>query len=78
MPEKYRIKKGPHPSGVENRNNALEWILKKVKETGDDSGVFFFADDDNTYDLRIFEQVNCYFYPLKMTIFWPGNTFDKF
>ena len=78
MPDKYHDRKDDFPTGVENRNRALDWILKNVEETGDDSGVLYFADDDNTYDLRIFEQVNCYFYPLKMTIFWPGNTFDKF
>ena len=58
MPDKYRKTKGPHPSGVENRNRALDWISKKVEETGDDSGVIYFADDDNTYNLRIFEEVN--------------------
>jgi len=46
------------PKGVANRNKGLEWILKYVQITGDDSGVFYFADDDNVYDLRLFEEVN--------------------
>ena len=57
MPDKYHDRKDDFPTGVENRNRALDWILKKVEETGDDSGVLYFADDDNTYDRRIFEEV---------------------
>jgi hypothetical protein len=58
MPPKFRIKAASSwPKGVENRNRGLEWILKHAKETGDDSGVFYFADDDNTYDIRLFEEV---------------------
>ena len=58
MPPKFRIKPADSwPKGVENRNKGLEWVLKHVKETGDDSGVFYFADDDNTYDIRLFEEV---------------------
>jgi hypothetical protein len=36
---------------------AIEWIVQRVNETGDDSGVLYFADDDNSYDLRLFEEV---------------------
>ena len=58
MPTKFRVKPPAQwPKGVENRNKGLEWILKHVEETGDDSGVFYFADDDNTYDIRLFEEV---------------------
>ncbi len=58
MPTKFRVKPPQKwPKGVENRNKGLEWILKHVEETGDDSGVFYFADDDNTYDIRLFEEV---------------------
>ena len=35
------------------RNEAIRWIVENVE--GD--GVMYFADDDNTYDLRLFEEV---------------------
>ena len=58
MPEKYSSKPASQkPKGVENRMKGLEWILNHAKDSGDDSGVFYFADDDNTYDLRLFEEV---------------------
>ncbi len=52
MPEIYRRTKDEYhlPKGVSNRNRGLEWILKNAK----DEGVVYFADDDNTYDLRLF------------------------
>ena len=40
------------PKGVSNRNRALEWIMENATE-----GVFYFADDDNTYDSRIFDLI---------------------
>lgn len=51
MPAKYRKNK-VKPRGVSNRNRGLEWIRSNATE-----GVFFFADDDNSYDILIFEQV---------------------
>ena len=59
MPEIY--KKLPtklRPKGVSNRNTALKWIFhQNLDESKDISGVIYFADDDNTYDVRIFEEV---------------------
>ena len=52
MPEKYRNMTPYKPRGVSNRNAALEFIRRNIN-----SGVFYFADDDNTYDYRLFEQV---------------------
>lgn len=52
MPEKYKKKKGPKPRGVSNRNRGLQWIRENAK-----SGVLYFADDDNTYDLELFEEI---------------------
>ena len=60
MPSEYKNhpdKNGKFPNGVSNRNAGLEYILNHVKETGDNSGVIYFADDDNTYDAKIFEEV---------------------
>lgn len=68
MPAKYRKLK-VKPRGVSNRNRGLQWIRANATE-----GVLYFADDDNTYNLQIFEQVrsrifrnenpiNSYMYP---------------
>ena len=40
--------------GVDQRNLGLRWIRENVK---DKSGVVYFADDDNTYDIDLFEEV---------------------
>ncbi|WAR19758.1 B3GA3-like protein [Mya arenaria] len=42
----------PH-RGVDQRNEAIRWIRQNAKQTG----VVYFADDDNTYDIRLFEEV---------------------
>ena len=60
MPNEYKNKPdndGKFPNGVSNRNAGLEYIINYVKETGDNSGVIYFADDDNTYDPQLFEEV---------------------
>lgn len=51
MPAKYRKNK-IKPRGVSNRNRGLDWIRANASE-----GVLYFADDDNTYDLEIFDEV---------------------
>jgi beta-1,3-glucuronyltransferase len=54
MPESFRKrKKGQKPRGVSNRNRGLQWLRANAK-----SGVFYFADDDNTYDIRLFEEAS--------------------
>ena len=40
------------PKGVTNRNRGLQWIMENATD-----GVFYFADDDNTYDSSIFELI---------------------
>ena len=52
MPEKYRNKKNL-PRGVANRRGGLEWIRRNAAI----SGVLYFGDDDNTYDLRLFDEI---------------------
>ncbi|XP_018566510.1 galactosylgalactosylxylosylprotein 3-beta-glucuronosyltransferase P isoform X3 [Anoplophora glabripennis] len=53
MPAQYKNKtKGPKPRGVSNRNKGLSWIRENAK-----TGVFYFADDDNTYDLDLFKEI---------------------
>ncbi|XP_039582575.1 galactosylgalactosylxylosylprotein 3-beta-glucuronosyltransferase 3-like, partial [Passer montanus] len=43
------------PRGAEQRNRALRW-LRDTRGAGE-PGVVYFADDDNTYSLRLFEEV---------------------
>ena len=60
MPKYYQEnpdKDGNFPNGVSNRNAGLDFILNHVKESKDNSGVIYFADDDNTYSTTIFEEV---------------------
>ena len=40
------------PKGVSNRNGGLAWVKARARD-----GVVYFADDDNTYDIRLFEEV---------------------
>ena len=49
--------------GVEQRNLGLEWIRQNVNPNKT-KGVIYFADDDNTYDLRLFDEVS-YFVKVK-------------
>ena len=51
MPEHYRKLDSP-PKGVSARNAGLAWVLNNAT-----AGVVYFADDDNTYDLRVFHEV---------------------
>ncbi|KAG8564307.1 hypothetical protein GDO81_016415 [Engystomops pustulosus] len=43
------------PRGVEQRNEALRWLRENRSPT--DHGVVYFADDDNTYSVKIFEEM---------------------
>lgn len=53
MPQKYSSWWfGRIPKGVANRNGAMQWLRVHAKE-----GVMYLADDDNTYDIRIFQEI---------------------
>ncbi|XP_072014517.1 galactosylgalactosylxylosylprotein 3-beta-glucuronosyltransferase 1-like [Amphiura filiformis] len=43
------------PRGVEQRNIGIDWLLENTN--ADEHGVVYFADDDNTYSLRLFEEM---------------------
>ncbi|XP_070622266.1 galactosylgalactosylxylosylprotein 3-beta-glucuronosyltransferase 3 [Erythrolamprus reginae] len=43
------------PRGVEQRNLALQWLRGHRRLP--DAGVVYFADDDNTYSLRLFDEI---------------------
>lgn len=48
------------PRGVQQRNEGLRWLREDRRaEAGGDNlqGVVYFADDDNTYSLQVFEEV---------------------
>ena len=54
MPEMYNSE--PYkPKGVSSRNAAVKWILDKENILL--PGIIYFGDDDNTYDLRLFEEI---------------------
>lgn len=44
------------PRGVAQRNLGIQWIRKNIDPRWT-TGVVYFADDDNTYDSRIFDEV---------------------
>ncbi|CAJ0961602.1 unnamed protein product [Ranitomeya imitator] len=43
------------PRGVEQRNEALHWL--RENRSPKDHGVVYFADDDNTYSIKIFQEM---------------------
>ncbi|GJQ67002.1 GlcAT-P [Trypoxylus dichotomus] len=69
MPEEYKKKKkGPKPRGVSNRNKGLAWVRANAT-----TGVLYFADDDNTYDLEIFNEMRS----TKKVSMWPVGLITK-
>ncbi|XP_066252909.1 galactosylgalactosylxylosylprotein 3-beta-glucuronosyltransferase I [Euwallacea similis] len=42
--------------GVEQRNTALKWLRDNLV-LGKDKGVVYFMDDDNTYSIKVFEEI---------------------
>ncbi|XP_019624692.1 PREDICTED: galactosylgalactosylxylosylprotein 3-beta-glucuronosyltransferase 3-like [Branchiostoma belcheri] len=59
-PEDYQLKEtDPNwlkPRGVEQRNVGLQWLREHLDEDSD-KGVVYFADDDNTYSLQLFDEM---------------------
>ena len=53
MPKMYE-KEYYRPRGVSSRNAAMKWVLKNPAHP---KGVLYFGDDDNTYDLRLFDEI---------------------
>lgn len=72
-PEKYRLKsKDPNwlkPRGVLQRNAALRFLRSRAAEAVlvDEEAVVYFADDDNTYDIRLFDEMRL----TKKVSVWP-------
>ncbi|XP_060614238.2 galactosylgalactosylxylosylprotein 3-beta-glucuronosyltransferase 3 isoform X1 [Anolis sagrei] len=68
-PKNHKLKEGDpnwlKPRGVEQRNLALQW-LRKNRELHY-KGTVYFADDDNTYSLRLFDEIRA----TKRVSVWP-------
>lgn len=64
MPARYKSINGFKPKGVSNRNRGLKWLRQNAS-----SGVFYFADDDNVYDLELFDEIR---YTKKVSMFPVG------
>ncbi|XP_023649735.1 galactosylgalactosylxylosylprotein 3-beta-glucuronosyltransferase 3 isoform X1 [Paramormyrops kingsleyae] len=45
------------PRGVEQRNEGLRWLRENIWAGETAEGVVYFADDDNTYSLQLFEEM---------------------
>lgn len=45
------------PRGTMQRNLALRWLRETFPRNSTQPGVVYFADDDNTYSLELFEEV---------------------
>ena len=55
------------PRGVNQRNTALEW-LRSSDNNISRTGVLYFADDDNTYDIKLFNEVSLKRLPAQLVI----------
>lgn len=60
-PRNYKVRgdtRDPRiPRGTIQRNLALRWLRETYSVNTSQSGVVYFADDDNTYSLELFEEV---------------------
>lgn len=69
-PVKFKMKETDpswlKPKGVLQRNLALQW-LRNTLNLEKDEGIVYFADDDNTYDLELFEEIR----KTKKVSVWP-------
>ena len=59
-PQEFKLKPGEpnwkKPKGVWQRNKALAWVQRNLNDL-DRDGAIYFADDDNTYDLELFNEM---------------------
>ncbi|KTG36456.1 hypothetical protein cypCar_00046466 [Cyprinus carpio] len=60
-PENLKTQKKPRnariPRGTMQRNLALRWLRENIDPNSSHKGVVYFADDDNTYSLELFEEM---------------------
>ncbi len=60
------------PRGVLQRNLALDWLRQNL-DPEKANGILYFADDDNTYSLQVFEEMR---YTRKVSV-WPVGLVGK-
>ncbi|CAD6186576.1 unnamed protein product [Caenorhabditis auriculariae] len=65
MKMKYADPNWRLPRGVDQRNAALAWIRTQLSDAT--TGAVYFGDDDNTYDLRLFDEIR----KVKKAGVWP-------
>ncbi|XP_051880665.1 galactosylgalactosylxylosylprotein 3-beta-glucuronosyltransferase 2 [Pristis pectinata] len=65
VPTPRRYKRPGMPRATEQRNEGLRWVRKN--RSLQNSGVVFFADDDNTYSLELFQEMRL----TKKVSVWP-------
>ncbi|XP_072912591.1 galactosylgalactosylxylosylprotein 3-beta-glucuronosyltransferase 2 [Hemitrygon akajei] len=65
VPTQRRYKRAGMPRATEQRNEGLRWLRKNLSLQN--SGVVFFADDDNTYSLELFQEMRF----TKKVAVWP-------
>ena len=55
----------PDVLAIEQRYIGLKWVKENCR-TPHCSGVVYFGDDDNKYDLKVFDEVRRWIYDLKV------------
>ncbi|XP_029028994.1 galactosylgalactosylxylosylprotein 3-beta-glucuronosyltransferase 1 [Betta splendens] len=70
-PRNYKVRvdtKNPRvPRGTIQRNLALRWLREAFSLNNSQPGIVYFADDDNTYSLELFEEIRS----TKKVSVWP-------
>ncbi|KFU93563.1 Galactosylgalactosylxylosylprotein 3-beta-glucuronosyltransferase 1, partial [Chaetura pelagica] len=57
------------PRGTMQRNLALRWLRETFNKNNSQPGIVYFADDDNTYSLELFEEVRpCWGLPTVLSV----------
>ncbi|GAU88219.1 hypothetical protein RvY_00959 [Ramazzottius varieornatus] len=73
IPTPGHMKRQPHekpwakPRGVLQRNEGLRWLREELQSSNNLDGFLYFADDDNGYDLELFDEIRI----IKRVGVWP-------
>lgn len=76
-PRNYKIRgdtRDPRiPRGTIQRNLGLRWLRETFSSNNTQPGIVYFADDDNTYSLELFEEVRRYFTVYNMDLHYSND-----